>query len=143
MNVESQVTTESVEDKNSQGEERTPATLQSKENKDPVGDIDLDAVVLEERYFSGDDEGGDILAHEDEDNYGITDYTAGQFDIHDRVNHFMGAVPISLQNRVAVEAAYMVEALTTVRSMHAMRKTKIAPLVHDKYKLFIRMIPLQ
>jgi hypothetical protein len=29
----------------------------------------------------------------------------------------MGAVPISLQNRVAVEAAYMVEALTSVRSM--------------------------
>jgi hypothetical protein len=27
VNVESQVTTESVEDKNSQGEERTPATL--------------------------------------------------------------------------------------------------------------------
>ena len=144
VNVESQITTtESVDEKNSQCDERTPATLQSEYNDYPDRDIDLDAVVLEERYFSGDDEGGDILAHEDEDNYGITDYTAGQFDIHDRVNHFMGAVPISLQNRVAVEAAYMVEALTTVRSMRSMRKTEIAPLVHDKYKSLIRMIPLQ
>ncbi len=73
--------------------------------------------MLEERFFSGDEEGGDILARKDEDNYCITDYTVGQFDIHNRVNHFMGAVPISLQNRVAVEAAYMVEALTTVRSI--------------------------
>jgi hypothetical protein len=141
VNVESQVTTESIEDKNSQGEERTPATLQSEENDDPVGDIDLDAVVLEERFFSGDEGGGDILARKDD--YGITNYTAGQFDIYNRVNHFMGAVPISLQNRVVVEAACMVEALTTVRSMRAMRKTEIAPLVHNKYKSFIRMILLK
>jgi hypothetical protein len=51
--------------------------------------------------------------------------------------------PISLQNRVAVEAAYMVEALTSVRSMCAMQKTEIAPLVQEKYKLFICMLPLQ
>jgi hypothetical protein len=55
----------------------------------------------------------------------------------------MGAVPISSQNRVAVEVAYMVEALTSVRSMRSMRKAEIAPLVHDKYKSFVRMIPLQ
>jgi hypothetical protein len=141
VNVESQVTSEGVGDVvNSQGEERTPATLQSEENDDPVGDIDLDGVVLEEHFFSGDDGGGDIQLREDD--YGITDYTAGQFDIHDGVNHFMGAVPKSLQNRVAVEAAYMVEALTSVMSMRSIRKTEIATLVHDKYKSFIRMIPL-
>ncbi len=106
-----------------------------------MGDIDLDAVVLEERFFTGDKGGGDIQVREDD--HGITDYTTGRFDIHDRVNHFMGDVPISLQNRVAVEAAYMVEALTSVRSMHAMQKTEIAPLVHDKYKSFIHMTPLQ
>ena len=106
-----------------------------------MGDIDLDAVVLEERFFTGDEGGGDIQVHEDD--YGITNYTTGQFDIHDRVNHFMGAVPISLQNRVAVEVAYMVEALTSVRSMRAMQKTEIAPLVHDKYKSFIRTTSLQ
>ena len=60
MNVESQVTTENIEDKNSQGEERTPATLQSEEGNEEnsVGDINLDAVVLEECFFSGDDGGG-------------------------------------------------------------------------------------
>ncbi len=133
VNVESQVTTEGVGDI----EEGTPATLQSEEGNEEnsVGDINLDAVVLEEHFFSGDDIGGDIQVREDD--YGISDYTAGQFDIHDGVNHFMGAVPISLQNRVEVKAAYMVEALTSVRSMRAMRKTEIAPLVQEQYTLFI------
>ena len=73
VNVESQVTSEGVGDiVDSQGEERTPATLQSEENDDPVGDIDLDGVVLEERFFSGDDGGGDIQLREDD--YGITEY---------------------------------------------------------------------
>ncbi len=52
--------------------------------------------MLEERFFSWDDGGGDIQVREDD--YGITNYTTGQFDIHNRVKHFMGAVPISLQN---------------------------------------------
>ncbi len=62
VNVESQVTTEGVGDFDSLGEERTLATLQSEEGneEDPVGGSDLDAVVLDERFSSGDD-GGDIL----------------------------------------------------------------------------------
>jgi hypothetical protein len=139
VNVESQVTTKGVEDV----EERTPATLQSEEGdeENSVGDIDLDAVVLEEIFFSGDDRGGEIQVREDD--YGITDYTAGQFDIHDCVNHIMGADPISLQDRVTVKAAYKVEALTSVRSMCAMRKTEIAPLVQEQCTSFICMLPLQ
>jgi hypothetical protein len=142
LHVESQVTTENVGggDFCSRGEEsNTPATLQSDEIGGGKNDA-LEAVLLDERFFSGDDGG---IADDAIDEYAITDYTAGQFSIHDRISHFMGAVPISLQNRVAVEAAYMVEALTNVRSMRSMRKTEIAPLVHDKYKSFIRMIPLQ
>ena len=38
---------------------------------------------------------------------GITDYTANQFDIHERVAHFMERRSISAYNRVAVEAAYI------------------------------------
>ena len=144
LNVESQVTTENVGggDLCSRGEESvTPTTLHSEEiGGGAKNDALLEGVVLDERFFSGDD--GEI-ADDAVDEYAITDYTAGQFSIHDRINHFMGAVPISLQNRVAVEASYMVEAVTQVRSMRSMRKTEIAPLVHDKYKSFIRMIPLQ
>jgi hypothetical protein len=45
VNVESQVMSEGVGDVvDSQGEEMTPATLQSEENDDPMGDIDLDGV---------------------------------------------------------------------------------------------------
>ncbi len=134
VNVESQVTTEGIGDFDiGQSDDR--------DKEDPVGGVDLDAVALNERYFSGDDGGVDI--EDREDDYGITDYTAGQFDIHNRVRHIMRGVPISLQNRVAVEAAYMVEAVTTVRCMRSMRKTEIAPLVHDRYKSFIRVIPLE
>jgi hypothetical protein len=134
VNVESQVTTEGIGDFDiGQSDDR--------DDEDPVGGVDLDAVALNERYFLGDDGGVDIKDREDD--YGITDYTAGQFDIHNRVRHFMCGVPISLQNRVAVEAAYMVEAVTTVRSMCSMQKTEIAPLVHDRYKSFIRVIPLE
>jgi hypothetical protein len=148
LNVESQVTTENFGggDLCSRGEESvTPTTLHSEDiGGGAKNDDALEAVVLDERFFSGDDGGiADDAVDEYADEYAITDYTAGQFSIHDRISHFMGAVPISLQNRVAVEAAYMVEAVTQVRSMRSMRKTEIAPLVHDKYKSFIRMIPLQ
>ena len=79
---------------------------------------------------------------DEEDQFAITDYTASQFDMNERVDHFMGRVPISSQNRVAVEAAYMVEAITLVRSMRSMRKSEIAEKAQDKYKSFIRGIPL-
>lgn len=63
-------------------------------------------------YFSRDDvaeaEGGGAV-------YDITDYTANEYDIHERIGHFMGGIPISNQNRVAVEAAYMIEAATLVK----------------------------
>ncbi len=49
----------------------------------------------------------------------ITDYTADTYDVHERTAHFMVMErrPISSANRIAVEAVYMIEALTTVRSM--------------------------
>ncbi len=89
----------------------------------------------ETRYFGGED-------GEDEDEYAITDYTASQYDINMRVSHFMGCVPISLNNRVTVEAAYMVEAVTLVKSMRTMKKPEIAAAAQDKYTAFIGALPL-
>jgi hypothetical protein len=90
-------------------------------------------------YFSRDDvaeaEAGGAV-------YDITDYTANEYDIHERISHFMGRIPISNQNRVAVEAAYMIEAVTLVKSMRSMRKAEIAQKVQDKYKSYLSAIPL-
>ncbi len=60
------------------------------------------SVADEERVvkeFAG--AGGDYGITNPVDDYGITDYTASQFDIHERISHFMERVPISLHNRVA------------------------------------------
>jgi hypothetical protein len=51
--------------------------------------------------------------------------------------------PISTYNQIAVEAAYMVEALTLVKSMRTMRKPEVAQHVQERYKAFIRGIPLE
>ncbi len=56
----------------------------------------------------------------------ITDNTADTYDVQERTAHFMERHPISAANRIAVEAVYMIEALTTVRSMKTMRKPEIA-----------------
>ena len=73
----------------------------------------------------------------------ITDYTADAYDIHERTAHFMERRPISAANRIAVESVYMIEALTTVRSMKTMRKPEIAAKVQAKYKELIRSIPVE
>jgi hypothetical protein len=69
----------------------------------------------------------------------ITDYTADTHDVHERTAHFMERRPISAVNRTAVEAVYMVEALTMVRSMKTMRKPEIATKLQAKYKELIRI----
>jgi hypothetical protein len=74
----------------------------------------------------------------------ITDYTADTYDIHERTAHFMERRPIAAaSNRIAVEAVYMVEALTIVKSMKTMWKPEIAQRVQDKYRVFINAIPLE
>jgi hypothetical protein len=60
------------------------------------------SVADEERVvkeFAG--AGGDYGITDPVDDYGITNYTASQFDIHERISHFMERVPISLCNQVA------------------------------------------
>jgi hypothetical protein len=84
----------------------------------------------------------DYFAGEGGADYGITNYTASQFDIHKRISHFMGWVPISVHNWVTVETVYMVKAVTLMKSMQSMKKPEIAQHPRDKYKLFIRALPL-
>jgi hypothetical protein len=93
--------------------------------------------MLEEE---GDGEGSREVS-ESED-FGITDYTANQFDVHERTSHFMERRPISANNRIAVEAIYMVETLTIVKSMKTMHKAEVALHLQERYKAFIRAIPL-
>jgi hypothetical protein len=50
--------------------------------------------------------------------------------------------PITDKNRVAVEAVYMIEALTLVKSMKTMHKPEVAQHLQERYKGFIRSIPL-
>ncbi len=60
------------------------------------------SVVDEERVvkeFAG--AGGDYGITDPVVDYGITDYTASQFDNHEQISHFMERVPISLHNQVA------------------------------------------
>ncbi len=60
-------------------------------------------------------------------------YTADTYDIHERTAHFMERRPISCASHIAVEAVYMVEVLTIVKSMKTMRKAEIAQRVQDNY----------
>ncbi len=68
--------------------------------------------------------------------YEIPDYTANQYDVHEHMAHYMERRPISAANRIAVEAVYMVEALTLVKSMRTMRRQVIAERVQEKYKAY-------
>ncbi len=65
--------------------------------KDEGHSVADEECVLKE--FAG--AGGDYGITNPVDDYGITDYTVSQFDIHERISHYMERVPISLHNQVA------------------------------------------
>jgi hypothetical protein len=71
-----------------------------------------------------------------------TNYTANQYDVHERTSHFKERRPITDKNRVAVEAIYMIEALTLVKRMKRMRKPEVAQHLQERCKGFICSIPL-
>ena len=48
--------------------------------------------------------------------------------------------PISAANRIVVEYVYMIEALTTVRSLKTIHKPEIAAKVQAKYKELIKSL---
>jgi hypothetical protein len=139
VNVESQVTTESIDFSNEDSEEASREADGSDDSRDDPAWVDP---------ISGGGMEGDV-----DDNvspcehivlpFEITDYTADTYDIHERTAHFMERRPIAASNRIAVEAVYMVEVLTIVKSMKTMRKPEITQHVQDKYRAFIQAIPLE
>ena len=144
VNVESQVTSEDIVD--------CPNDSADEEDESGGNDSDnlLDNPTWDDLKSSGGEKGGDDVDDNNSnyDNavlppYEITDYTADTYDIHERTAHFMARCPISPSNRSAVEAVYMVEALTIVKSMKTMRKTEIAKCLQEKYRAFIRGIPIE
>jgi hypothetical protein len=136
---ESQVTTEGVE--GSSGKDSEEGSKSGGSDDDGNDPLWVEPVL-----------GGGIGGGSDDDDvgreihalpaYDITDYTANEYDVHERTAHYMERRPISSYNRVAVEAVYMVKALTLVKSMKTMHKPEIAQRVQDKYKAFIQAIPL-
>ena len=69
VNVESQITTKDIGDFDiGDEEEKSPTTLQSDDcdEEDPMRGANLDAVVLDECYFSGDDGRVDLVDREDD-----------------------------------------------------------------------------
>jgi hypothetical protein len=139
VHVESQVTTEGVE--GSSGKDSKEGSKSGGSDNDGNDPLWVEPVL-----------GGGMGGGSDDDDvgreihalpaYDITDFTAKQYDVHERTAHYMERRPISSYNRVAVEAVYMVEALTLVKSMKTMRKPEIAQRIQDKYKAFIQAIPL-
>jgi hypothetical protein len=130
VNVESQVTIESIDFANEDYEESSKANGSDDSRDSPI---------------SGGGKGGGV-----DDNvspllppFEITDYTADTYKVHERTAHFMERRPIAALNRIAVEAVYMEEALTILKSMKTMRKAEIAQHVQDKYKAFINAIPIE
>ena len=71
----------------------------------------------------------------------INDYSANNFPLNERVDYFMERRTISSTNRAAVEAAYIIEALTLVRSAATMKKPDVALKVQETYKNLIDAIP--
>jgi hypothetical protein len=137
VNVESQVNTDCIDFANEDSEESSKANGSDDSHDDPAwvdpisgGEMGCDDDNVSPREHI-------LLPFE------ITDYTADTYDIHERTAHFMERRPIAASNRIAVEAVYMVEALTIVKSMKTMRKPEIAQRVQDKYRSFIHAIPLE
>ena len=102
---------------------------------------------LDNVSFSGDgfNLGGDASvaegASEGDDDFGISEFTTEQFEVNERCSYFMNRVPISNDNRAAVEAVYMIEAITIVRSGNTLRKPEQATKIMATYKGLIANIP--
>jgi hypothetical protein len=139
VNVESQVTTESINFANEDLEESSKADGSDDSHDDPAWVDPISGGGMGEGIDDNVSPREHILLP-----FEVTDYyTADTYDIHERTAHFMERRPIAASNRITVEAVYMVEALTIVKSMKTMWKPEIAQHVQDKYRAFINAIPLE
>jgi hypothetical protein len=60
--------------------------------------VEVDGDALASYFDGGEDDCKDDhckYGHNDDDDYSITNYTTSQYNIDERINHFMGRVPIS------------------------------------------------
>ena len=96
-----------------------------------------------------DDDGGGKMAasniiftgDDGSDTGSMNDYSANNYPLNERVSFFMERRAIASNNRAAVEAAYIIEALTLVRSAATMKKPDVALKVQETYKSLIHAIP--
>ena len=79
---------------------------------------------------------------DDDGGTGITEFTADQFEVNERCSYYTNHVPITHDNRLAVEFVYMIEADTLVRSQNTLRKPELAAKLLEKYKQLIAAIPV-
>jgi len=98
-----------------------------------------DSVVGNIQFVQSDCE----FEHGEEEEWGdINEFSSSEFPINERVSFYMGRVPISNDNRQAVEFCYMVEAESLVRSQNTLKKPELAAKLLEKYKQLIIEIPL-
>jgi hypothetical protein len=83
----------------------------------------------------------DMVDFDDGEDFGISEFTTDQFDVNERCSYFMERVPISNDNRAAVEAVYVLEAYTLVKSQNTLRKPEINAKMLETYKGLIEAIP--
>ena len=133
VNVESQVTTESIDFANEDLEESSKADGSDDSREDPAWVNPISGGEMGESIDDNVSPREHILLP-----FEITDYTADTCDIHKRTTHFMERRPIAASNRIAMEAVYMVEVLRIVKSMKMMQKPEIVQRVQDKYGLYQR-----
>jgi len=97
-----------------------------------------DSVVGNIQFVHSD---GEIEPGEEEEWGDINKFSSSDFPINERVSFYMGRVPISNDNRQAVEFCYMVEAESLVRSQNTLKKPELAAKLLEKYKQLISEIP--
>lgn len=95
----------------------------------------------EDFYSTGFGIGDDEDDEEKSQTLSINHYSSDQYDLNERVSYFMERRLIVSPYRSAVEAVYMVKALSIVRSQKAMKKPDIALKVQEIYKELIKSIP--
>ena len=124
VNVDSQVTTESIDFANEDLEESSKADGSDESCDDPAWVDPISGGGMGRGIDDNVSPCEHILLP-----FEITDYTMDTYDIHEPTAHFMECCPIAASNRIAVEAVYMIEALTIVKSMKTMWKPEIAILI--------------
>jgi hypothetical protein len=91
------------------------------DDKDDNDDNDINSDDFgfgQHNNMSGADNNGDKIIGE------LNNYSATDYPLNERISYFMDRLPISSSNRSAVEAVYMVEALTIVHSSKTMKKAR-------------------